>query len=338
MRRTTANRRPRNNRHSASVPPSSVSGSVAATAIRHDGSDEQQRSLKGFTVISIIIPAHNESTVIGRLLTALAAGPLRQEMDIVVVCNGCTDDTAAIIRQIDPQARVIETDVANKVHALNLADAASTAFPRLYIDADIVVTQDTVRKLATRLLQGPLAVAPRPRIVTDGCSLPVRAYFTIQRMLPSAREGIGGSGVYGLSETGRRRFSVFPPVTADDGFVRIQFAGDERETVEGAVSLVQAPRRLRHLVSIKSRSHFGKYELARLYPHLWQNKGRSNHASLLKLYLRPWLWPALVIYTWAMFEARRQAKRRIRSHRETWQRDDTSRTPPGPARTIGQSP
>jgi glycosyltransferase involved in cell wall biosynthesis len=289
-------------------------------------------------VISIVIPAHNESAVIGRLLTALAAEPLRREMDIVIVCNGCTDDTAAVARRTDPQARVIETDIANKVHALNLADAASTAFPRLYIDADIVVTQETIRRLATRLLQGPLAVAPRPQIVTEGCSLPVRAYFAIQRRLPSAREGIGGSGVYGLSEAGRRRFSVFPPVTSDDGFVRIQFAGHERETVDGAVSLVRAPRRLRHLVSIKSRSHFGKYELARLYPHLWQNKGQSNHAALLKLYLRPWLWPALLTYSWVMLEARRQAKSRIRRRQESWQRDDTSRTPAGAAHTIGQSP
>ena len=289
-------------------------------------------------MISIVIPAHNESAVIGRLLTALSDGPLRSEMDIIVVCNGCTDNTAEVARRTDPQARVIETDTASKIHALNLADAATSHFPRLYIDADIVISQETVGRLAARLQQGPLAVAPHPQIVTEGCSLPVRAYFFIRRMLPSTREGVGGSGVYGLSEAGRRRFSVFPPVTSDDGFVRIQFAEGERETVAGAASFVQAPHRLRDLVSTKSRSHFGNYELARLYPHLWRNKGQSNHAALIKLYLRPWLWPALLIYSWAMIEARRQAKRRIRSRQVSWQRDDTSRTPAGRVHTIGQSP
>jgi hypothetical protein len=302
-------------------------------------------------VISIVIPAHNESAVIGRLLAALSAGPLRREMEIVVVCNGCTDNTAEVARSADPQAHIIETDIAGKVHALNLADAAATAFPRLYIDADVVVTQDTVGKLAARLMQGTqdtestqgtqetqaaLAVAPRPQIVTEGCSLPVRAYFTIQRMLPSAREGIGGSGVYGLSETGRRRFGAFPPVTADDGFVRIQFAPHERETVADAVSRVQAPRRLHHLAAIKSRSLYGSYELARLYPHLWLNRGPSNHRALLQLYRQPRLWPALLIYSWVMIEARRRARHRIRTRQESWQRDETSRA--SAAHTIGQSP
>jgi len=289
-------------------------------------------------VISIVIPAHNESAVIARLLAALRDGPLREEMEIVVVCNGCTDDTAAVARRADPQARVVETDIAGKIHALNLAETASTSFPRLYIDADIVVTQATVAMLAARLTQGPLAVAPRAEIVTEQCSLPVRAYFNIRDMLPSAREGIGGSGVYGLSEAGRRRFGTFPPVTADDGFVRIQFAEDERETVSGAVSRVTAPRRLRHLVAIKSRSLFGSYELATLYPHLWKNRGESNHRALLRLYLRPWLWPALAVYSWVMIEARRQAKRRIRNRQAGWQRDETSRAPAGAVHTIGQSP
>ena len=41
-------------------------------------------------MISIVIPAHNEANVIQRILSALTDGADDGELDIVVVCNGCT--------------------------------------------------------------------------------------------------------------------------------------------------------------------------------------------------------------------------------------------------------
>ncbi len=41
-------------------------------------------------VASIVIPAHNEERVIGRLLRSLTTGVPSGHSDIVVVCNGCT--------------------------------------------------------------------------------------------------------------------------------------------------------------------------------------------------------------------------------------------------------
>ena len=78
--------------------------------------------------------------------------------------------------------------------------------------------------MAERLGQGDiLAVAPTPDIDLAGCSRMVRLYFAIRHLLPSSRHGIGGSGVYALSEAGRQRFDQFPEVIADDTFVRLQF-------------------------------------------------------------------------------------------------------------------
>ena len=51
-------------------------------------------------MVSFVIPAHNEEAVIGRCLTALLAGARRDELDIIVVCNGCTDRTAEVARCI----------------------------------------------------------------------------------------------------------------------------------------------------------------------------------------------------------------------------------------------
>ncbi len=277
-------------------------------------------------MISIVIPAHNESSVIARTLEAMTNGAALDELDVVVVCNGCTDCTAAIARSFGRSVRVIETSKASKSDALNLGDQLARSFPRIYSDADIVLTVKTIRALVDRLKRGDVhAVAPMSSIDLGGCSWPVAAYYDIRSRLPSGREGIGGSGVYALSESGRRRFHEFPKLTADDGFVRIQFRQEERETVASVYSTVFAPRALADLVRIKTRSHYGSLELARLFPELWKNRGDDNKTPLLDLFKSPWLWPKLLVYCLVTVAAKRSAKSRLRAGSFTWQRDDTSR-------------
>lgn len=274
-------------------------------------------------MISVIIPAHNESEVIARTLRALAgsAGAL----DIVVVANGCSDDTAARARAFDG-VRVIETPVAGKPHALNLGDQASRFFPRIYADADVTIARGAVEALAARLTRGDvLAAAPRPAIDLSGCSFAVRAFYDIRARMPQTREGIGGSGVYALSEAGRRRFGEFPGVISDDGFVRIQFTPAERVTLSEAVSVVHPPRRLADLIATRARIHHGNYELKRLYPELWTNKGADNESALVALARNPLLWGKLAIYVAVTLLAKRAAKARIAAGRNTWERDASSR-------------
>src|SRR5450631_1121430 len=166
-------------------------------------------------MISVVVPARNESPVIARTLAAMVSGAAPGEIGVVVVCNGCTDNTAEIARNFGPPVRVIETGIGNKSRALNLGDQVSS-FPRLYVDADVVIPLAALRALAARLEDGgALAVAPRRNINCDGATRCVRAYYDGRSMLPSAREGIGGSGVYAVSETGRQRFGQFPDVIAD---------------------------------------------------------------------------------------------------------------------------
>src|SRR6185312_13289195 len=223
-------------------------------------------------MISIVIPACNENSVIARTLKALTMGASPGELDVVVVCNGCTDDTAAIARGFGAPTRVIETALGNKTHALNLGDQAAHGFPRIYVDADVVITLATVRALAERLERaGVIAVAPRADFDLTGCSWLVRAFYDIRRRLPSFGEGIGGSGVYALSEAGRSRFGAFPKLIADYTYVRIQFKPEERETLNSVRSTVFAPRTISNLISIETRADFGSFELARLYPELWKN-------------------------------------------------------------------
>jgi glycosyltransferase involved in cell wall biosynthesis len=277
-------------------------------------------------MISIVIPAHNESSVISRALSTLVSGAAPEETSVVVVCNGCTDDTPSIARRFAPEVRVIETEVANKTHALNLGDRASHIFPRVYADADIVITVDAVRTLARRLERGDvLAVAPTPDVNLTGCSWPVRKYFDVRSRLPSSREGIGGSGVYALSEAGRRRFVEFPNVISDDTYVRLQFKRNERETLGSVKSIVFAPRTVARLIAVRTRAYVGMSELAARFPELWTNRGEANHRTLVGLLKEPRLWFGWVVYCYVHIFARCRAAILFKTGTVSWQRDDTSR-------------
>jgi hypothetical protein len=132
--------------------------------------------------------------------------------------------------------------------------------------------------------------------------------------------------VYALSEAGRARFGRFPTVTADDGFVRLQFRPDERITLMDHVSIVRAPKTLGELIKIKTRSHFGTAELKKLYPNLMENLAHDNARGLLHLVINPLRWPAVVAYMAVKVAARWRSKRQMASRRPLkWERDDSSR-------------
>ncbi|MEH2588326.1 glycosyltransferase [Bradyrhizobium sp. AZCC 1721] len=278
-------------------------------------------------MISIVVPAHNESSVIARTLNPWVTNSASGEIGVVVVCNGCVDDTANVARRFGPTVHVVESDIASKTDALNLGDQISGVFPRIYADADIVITVDAIRALARRLGQGDvLAVAPTPHINLTGCSWLVRKYYGIRSRLPSSREGIGGSGVYALSEAGRRRFGQFPHVIADDTYVRLQFKPEERETLPYARSTVFPPRTVLQLIAVRTRAYRGTSELARRFPELRVNRGEGNNRTLIALFKKPHLWPGLLIYCAVNIAARCRATVGLRSGVHRWQRDETSRT------------
>ena len=278
-------------------------------------------------MISIVIPARNEAGAIARTLNALTQGVLPGELDIIVVCNGCTDNTAEIAGRYGNPVRVAQIAIANKSRALNFGDRnACSAFPRIYVDADVEISLDTIRALACRLSKGDvLAVAPTAQIDISGCSWPVRWFLQIASLLPSAKEGIGSSGVYALSRAGRSRFDEFPNLIADDAYVRMQFKPQETETIATLSSAVFPPRKMKDLIRVRTRIRYGHIELARLFPQRWRNREHRNNKAILTLFKQLTLWPKLIIYCYVMIIARIKATRRFHKSFCRWERDDTSR-------------
>jgi glycosyltransferase involved in cell wall biosynthesis len=277
-------------------------------------------------MISIIIPAHNEANVISRLLCALLNGARAGELEIIVVCNGCRDQTAQVARQF-ADVLVIETDVASKSNALNLGDAAASGFPRFFVDADVLLPLDSVRRVAQALEQPGVLVAA-PRIEFDLADRPwtVRAFYDVWSRLPYCRHGMVGSGVYAVSAEGRKRFDKFPSLTADDAFVRLHFEPGERRTVESCRFVVKPPASLLGVIKIKTRGHFGNHELRSEMPELFNNEGPSHRRAILHMARLPWMWPKLAVYVGVRLASRLMSYRRyyFGNHR-AWERDDTSR-------------
>lgn len=210
---------------------------------------------------SVVIPAHNEAAVISRCLDALFADFRPDELDVVVACNGCTDGTADIVRSSGHPVRVIEAATASKSAALRAAEELVTAFPRLYLDADVILTGASARRVLECLRAGS-ALAARPPVVYDttGSGMLVRRYYRARASVPAVQSSLWGAGVYGLSKIGRARFGSFPNVIADDLFVDQQFHRSEVEIVSAPPVIVRVPRRTADLIRILRRTYQGNSE------------------------------------------------------------------------------
>jgi len=222
--------------------------------------NSQEANINCSVVASVVIPAHNEGAVIRRLLKSLPKQVCGGSLETIVACNGCTDDTAGIARRHG--ARVVEIETPSKIAALNAADDVAVAYPRLYVDADVILTEKTVHDLI-RALSEPevLCAAPPSKMALDGRPWTVRAYFAVWKRIMISRQGYVGSGVYAVSKKGRERFGRFPNVIADDLFVRNTYTRAERRIVPTEPTLVEAPRTLRALLRRRVRVCLGNKQL-----------------------------------------------------------------------------
>jgi glycosyltransferase involved in cell wall biosynthesis len=277
-------------------------------------------------VLSVVVPAHDEGRVVGRCLDRLA--PLIDDgrAEVVVVANGCSDDTADAARRAG--VRVIELPEASKAAALNAGDAAVSAFPRVYLDADIEVGPEALLALA-EALPGDRALVGSPTVRFELAGRPwtVRAYYRVYTALPYVTDGLIGLGLYAVSRAGRTRFERFPAITADDLFVQRSFEAGERVVLAEHAFTVQTPRTLAALVKVRTRSVAGTWEAAASYPgDAFASSTADSGRALVRLALtRPWLLPDIAVYVGVTLAARRRATRAATDSAVRWERDDTTR-------------
>ncbi|GAA3923380.1 glycosyltransferase [Microbacterium invictum] len=212
-------------------------------------------------MVSVIIAAHNEESVLGATLDALLAQPGVEAASVVVSANGCRDRTAEVAAERG--VTVIDRIEPGKAGALNAADDVAQDYPRIYLDADITVPPGAISRLVAHFdeTSRPLAVVPRRRIDTSASSWPVKAYFAINERLPVFRTGLFGRGLIVLSEDGRARFGAFPAMIADDLYVDSQFSEAERVEAADVEIVVDAPLTTTNLIDRLVRVRRGNAQM-----------------------------------------------------------------------------
>lgn len=277
---------------------------------------------------SVVIPAHNEEvaivpTIEGVLQDAVA------DLEVVVVVNGSTDRTAERARSVDPRIQVIETATPGKTHALNLGETVLTSFPRVFLDADIRLRPGALRAIIDACDDRHPIVSPRPVRDRTGCSLGMRLFLQADGYNHYFGRGApNGSGCFVLSKRGRSRWEAFPDIVADDGFVQNQFEPGEAFTVETATAIVRPPKNLSSMITVRTRIRRGRYELERRFPELMGGHGSQVGGVLGRMLVRPWAWPALLVYAWVRVRERQLARRQIDAGHDGWGRDETARQSP----------
>jgi Glycosyl transferase family 2 len=278
-------------------------------------------------VTSIVIPAHNEGKVIGRLLRPLVPAAMAGELDVIVVANGCTDDTAEVAASFGPCVRVLSIPVASKHDALAAGDRAAVSFPRIYVDADVELRTGDIRALAAALRQpGVLAAAPERVLDLAGRPWPVRWYYDVWMRLPEVRLGLWGRGVIAVDDSGQERIAGLPPLLGDDLAASLLFRPHERRVVPDARVVVRTPRTVADLLRRRVRAATGAAQLERA-EHAPASSGRTRVSDLLAIArAEPRMASRVAFFLVVAVIARIRASRiAARGDYSSWLRDESSR-------------
>jgi glycosyltransferase involved in cell wall biosynthesis len=136
--------------------------SLAALACAHVGyplaaallASLRRRSVRKADImpsVAVIVAAHNEESVLGRLLESLLRlDYARERLEIVVASDGSTDGTDAIVQELsarDPRVRLVRCPRGGKVAAQDAAVRTTEAEILAFADAPAVWAPDALRKL-----------------------------------------------------------------------------------------------------------------------------------------------------------------------------------------------
>lgn len=241
-------------------------------------------------MLSVIVPASNEAGLIGRCIEALLGSRFSQRAlwQLIIAANGCADETAAIARSYADAAQRCDVDLVvldikqgNKLSAINVAETFAIGDIFVYVDADVTVGPELLDQLEQALSRPEPAYATGTLQIAAPRTWATNLYARFWSRLPFVVDGCAGCGVFAVNRSGRARWDKFPAIISDDTFVRLHFAPSERIGVSAGFTwpMVEGAS---NLVRVRRRQDRGVQEIARFYPQLLANEGKSR-ATLLRL-------------------------------------------------------
>lgn len=281
----------------------------------------------------VVIPACNEAAAISGALTALLQHARPGEFRTVVLCNGCTDETATVARatarELGQTVTVVELPEGNKASALRHAERLGLAYPRIYLDADVVCPTGTARRLLAAVRSGRSLAVPARLLDLTAASRPAAAYYRMWQSLPWVRSQLAGRGCYAVSEAMRSTFEELPDVVAEDRLVTTGPAPGDVEVVDAPVT-VRPPTRLAEVLRVRSRVYGGNIVVPA--PTSDESAGRRL-TVLAAAALRPSRWFDLTVFVGVTAAAKVRAVYLARTGRLVWsggRSRGTHRQPRGP--------
>lgn len=201
-------------------------------------------------------------------------------LDVVVVCNGSSDGSEEIARELarrNPRVRVLVSPAElGKAGAINMAVAESAADVIVFADARQTFAPDVIRRLVD-VMGDPSVGVVSGRLVVQRTDLPsvegVRRYWGLEMYLREA-ESRSGSVVQALGAIYAVRRSLFPSVPPnlilDDVFVpmRIAMRGYRVVMAADAIGYDVPARNQKAEYLRKRRTMVGNIQLLRALPEV----------------------------------------------------------------------
>jgi cellulose synthase/poly-beta-1,6-N-acetylglucosamine synthase-like glycosyltransferase len=196
--------------------------------------------------LTLAVAAHNEEHVAHRLVSAIAGLDYPSDrFSIVLVCDGCTDGTPALLRRwagSREHVRVLELPQrVGKGQALNEALAVARGEIFVVLDADLLPRHDFLKRLVGAFGDRTVGAAAGLLHPTNASSTVVSRYSAANSWVPQL-----------ITSAGKDRLDLDPPTFGASGYRRAALrdvGGFQRsslaEDVEAALALAEAGWRTR---------------------------------------------------------------------------------------------
>lgn len=276
---------------------------------------------------TIIIAAYNEENCIGELLSNLGHGKSNL-FQIVVICNGCTDNTENIIREKFPNVYLGIAQTASKSLAIRTAESLNIGFPRLYLDADIALNQQQAETLFKKVQNDDRIGLFVPSSITDtkSSSYFVDQYYQAWYSTGFVKNKGFGCGCYIINEPSRQTFNLWPELISDDGFLREVF--NDIIILKQVCVTVAAPKTLFSLLKIKTRSKYGNIELKKYLSDnnlSYESKHKQSNKEVSSFNPLSLSFKHAIIYSFVNAYAKAAAHWNLFTGTFKWHRDNSNR-------------
>ena len=239
--------------------------------------------------VSVVIPAYNEAAGIAATVRSMATSRYRGRIEIVVVDDGSTDDTAAVARRLRlPYVRVLTQANTGKPGALNRGIAESRSDILVLVDGDTIFQPDTLDHLIAPMaardvgaVSGNTKVANRRGLLGGWQHLEYVMSFNLERRLfdmlgtiPTVPGAIGAFRRGALAYAG----GVSTDTLAEDTDLTMALCRSPWRVVYApdALAWTEAPATLRQLWKQRYRWSYGTMQAMWKHRRSLIESGRSG--------------------------------------------------------------